>query len=318
MKFSPFITLFALPVILAVLAPQLSLAEEDCDLATRYHRLSEEAAKEYRQREAYDFLERAVEVCPTYDYWQELGEAAVEFGEVELTKRAAIAYGNALELAQSNSEQARSIGKHAELLFLNGDPQKALTEGYRARNLDPSSAWIDKLVRDIDQRIHSVAAVDIKRGLEDSLFAPLPLMNKVNEKTIAAQSGAGSTGAVAKSASNQAKSINIPINFEFGSTKVDATTRDNIRVLADTLAGPDYSENNFILIGHADTRGDASTNMMLSLERANAIYASILELHPALKGRISTRGKGETEPLSLGNTEFDHRANRRLQVVLQP
>lgn len=286
--------------------------ERDCSLGDRYYELSNKAKTEFKQRDAYDFLERAVEACPQYRYWQELGQLAADFGEAELNERAAVAYVNAYELAKTPEEQARSIGRYAELLFHTGDPQKALTYIHEAKNLDPVTGWITQLAKEIADRTSQVTAEDIKRGLGGLAFKPLMLKN--TNRSQVTEPGSLESGSAERSGK---RAINIPLNFDFNSTRLDKQTRKNITILAQVFLDQRYAEQEFLLVGHADERGDASSNMLLSVRRADAVYQEIIELQPMLKGRIKTMGKGEEEPLSRGNSEVDHRSNRRLEVILK-
>lgn len=293
----------------SVLAAEL---ERDCTLGQRYYELSNKAKNEFKKRDAYEFMERAVEVCPGNRYWQELGQLAADFGDAELNKRAAIAYVNAYQFASTEKEQALAIGRYAELLFHSGDPQRALTYIHEARNLDPTTPWITQLSKEISERVSDVRTEDIKRGFESLAFKPLKLQRageSESHKGIEISSLAMSIG--------DKRAINIPLNFEINSTRLDSRTRKNIAILAQVLRDDRYADWEFLLVGHADVRGAASHNMLLSVKRANAIYKEIVELQPELQGRIKTMGKGEEEPLSQGNSEEDHRSNRRLEVILR-
>ncbi|MCZ6708995.1 MAG: hypothetical protein O7B25_01375, partial [Gammaproteobacteria bacterium] len=64
-------------------------AQEDCALSARYYQLAATARSEYREQDAYEFLTRAAGACPKYQYVQEMAELATEFGDPELTQRAA-------------------------------------------------------------------------------------------------------------------------------------------------------------------------------------------------------------------------------------
>jgi outer membrane protein OmpA-like peptidoglycan-associated protein len=300
-------------------------AESDCDLSARYYQLAETARAEYRQQDAYEFLQRAADSCPKYDYVQEMAELATEFGDPELTVRAAEGFGDALELATTDAERARSIARYAELLFHSNDPQNAMTYIVEARNLDPQSVWIADLSDEITTRASKVTSEDIKRGLGDMAFKPLRLQRSVPDADIASVSGTGGAGGAVEQASQTAsgdaeravrKSINIPLNFEVNSTSLDAATQNNLNVLAETLVQPEFDDKQFLLVGHADVRGDANANLVLSTQRATAIYDAIKVLQPDLASRIVTAGKGEQEPLSTGMSESDHRINRRLEVIL--
>lgn len=300
-------------------------AEQDCALSARYYQLADTAKTEYREQDAYEFLTRAAGACPKYQYVQEMAELATEFGDPELTQRAAEGFGDALDLASNDTERARSIARYAELLFHGNDPQNAMSYIIEARNLDPNSVWIADLSDEITTRASNVTPEDIKRGLGDMAFKPLRLRRSVRDDDLALIGGSGGAGGGAEQTSqpppadaDQAarKSINIALNFQANSTALDAATRNNLRVLADTLVQDEFTGKQFLLVGHADVRGDAHANLVLSTERATAIFVAIQALQPGLASRIETMGRGEEQPLSTGMSEADHRINRRLEVIL--
>ena len=304
-------------------------AEEDCAMGARYYQLSSAARDDFRQQDAYEFLERAVAACPTYYYWQELAELATEFGEPARTERAAEAFVAAYEMATNEKDRARSIARYAEMLFHGSDPQRAMTYIVEARNLDPDTQWIAQLSEEITTRAANVTEEDIKRGLGDMAFKPLKLQRSVPRVETATGGGAGSgsptavedaavaqVAAVADADIATTRSINIPLNFVSGSTQLDASTSNNVNVLASTLADDVFSGQNFLLVGHADNVGEKDVNLQLSQRRAVAIYEAITSLQPGLAGRIQTEGRGEEQLLSLGLSANDHRVNRRVEVIL--
>jgi outer membrane protein OmpA-like peptidoglycan-associated protein len=294
-------------------------AEQDCALSARYYQLAATARSEYREQDAYEFLVRAADTCRTYQYVQEMAEFSTQFGDPELDLRAAVAFGEALELAGNDSERARSIARYAELLFHGNDPQNALGYIVEARNLDPDSVWIAELSDEITARAANVTSEDIKRGLGDMAFKPLRLRRSVDDDELAVIGNSGGAGGEPSSADVDRptqKSINIPLNFQVNSTVLDVATQNNLKVLADTLVQDDFAGRRFLLVGHADVRGDANANLVLSAQRATAIFAAIQVLQPGLASRIQTAGKGEERPLSTGMSEADHRINRRLEVIL--
>jgi outer membrane protein OmpA-like peptidoglycan-associated protein len=317
------IALIAIPFTAPFTAPFAEAAGDDCELGARYYQLSETATSEYRSEDAFLFLERAAKACPSYKYFQEMAEVATEFGDPQRNQLAAEALGSALELATTDMESARSIARYAELLFHGSDPQNAMTYIVEARNLDPNSQWIADLSDEITNRAANVTTEDIKRGLADMAFKPLRLNRSLPQDKVLAAGGGGSgsstEAAVADAPVEQAlapRSVNIPLNFQVNSTILDGATQNNLNVLADTLILDAFDGQQFMLVGHADVRGDAASNLALSIQRANAIYEAIKVLQPALAGRIVAGGKGEQEPMATGLTEADHYINRRLEVIL--
>lgn len=277
--------------------PGAATAAEDCALGARYFELAEQAGRELRSRDRYEFLERAVAVCNRFAYWQALGEAAAGMGDEALNQRAAEAFVEAHELATDEASRARVIADYAELLFNANQRQQALTYIYRARNLDPANEDIARRAQRFAEAAERITEDDVVRGLSDMRLKPL----KLREEVAAAPTGGGSG------------SINIPIHFEFGSTELVPASQRNVAVLAQTLAER-FPDGRIVLVGHADVRGGASQNMALSIARANTIHDLVVEQEPTLRGRVDVEGRGESEPLSLGTTERDHQVNRRLEV----
>jgi outer membrane protein OmpA-like peptidoglycan-associated protein len=99
--------------------------------------------------------------------------------------------------------------------------------------------------------------------------------------------------------------------------RVDERTGSNLELLAKTLVDESLQGRRFVFVGHSDTRGEAEHNMGLSQRRADAAYEAVVRTEPALEGRIARRGRGETEPIELGDSEDAHWANRRLQVLVE-
>ena len=64
---------------------------------------------------------------------------------------------------------------------------------------------------------------------------------------------------------NDAPSVNIPINFEVGTTTVDERTRANIAILAGALSDPANAQQHFIFVGHADVRGVEPNNLAVQV-----------------------------------------------------
>jgi outer membrane protein OmpA-like peptidoglycan-associated protein len=286
-----------------------------CDAtAERYYDLARKARQEYRDQDAVQFLERAAQACPRYQYWQELGELAATLGEKDTRGRAAEAYIEAYALAASPAEQARSTARYAELLLAEEDPQRAAKYAYYAKDLAPTEPWIQALAARVSSRLSEARPEDLKRGLGDAYLRPLQLASLTQPASSgSARRASRSTSAVSVGAT---KTISIPINFEFNSVEVDSQTANNVAVLARTLADPQYQEKRFMFIGHTDTRGSDDYNRKLSKRRSDAMYEQVIKSEPALSDRIATMGKGRDAPLTLGTSEEDNRINRRLEVVL--
>jgi outer membrane protein OmpA-like peptidoglycan-associated protein len=103
--------------------------------------------------------------------------------------------------------------------------------------------------------------------------------------------------------------VALPIQFEFGSAVVSATSQPFIQVVGQLLQQrPDL----YLLIeGHTDSVGSPQTNMMLSWERAFAVFRVLVDQYGIDPARLQPIGKGSTEPLP-GVSPFDGQ-NRRVQ-----
>ncbi len=69
------------------------------------------------------------------------------------------------------------------------------------------------------------------------------------------------------------------------------------------------------IIGHTDSIGNASENMVLSQKRAEAVKAALISqgIDPS---RIKTRGRGELDPVQSNRTKEGREANRRIEIQL--
>jgi outer membrane protein OmpA-like peptidoglycan-associated protein len=72
------------------------------------------------------------------------------------------------------------------------------------------------------------------------------------------------------------------------------------------------------VFGHTDMSGTDAVNQALSEKRAAAV-ASYLARHGVSKGRIASKGLGETSPLYNPETDdHDMAANRRVEIRVLP
>ncbi len=287
--------------------------QSGCALAARYYSLAQDRLGAYEESEAAVYLERAGAACPRYTYFQDLGELRMKSVDQEDRRLAVDAFIKSHVLASSDKERARALWKYAALLNHEGDPQNADRMIREARRLDEGNQEIAGLAAKIQVQIDNPTREQLVRGLADSLYKPLPRV-----ATTGQPAGGTSSLPVPKSttASTGRPSINIRINFEFNSTEVDPTTASNIELLARTLSGDELEGRKFEFVGHADIRGDSWSNMNLSRQRATTIYEAVIGLEPGLEGRISVSGRGESDPIELGDSDEAHRVNRRLQILV--
>ena len=98
--------------------------------------------------------------------------------------------------------------------------------------------------------------------------------------------------------------------FEFGTANIIPESEKSLDELAELLTN--NPELHIEITGHTDNVGSASYNLNLSRERALAVYNRLVEkgIDPA---RLSYDGKGDTQPITMNDTEEGRQQNRRVE-----
>ena len=78
-----------------------------------------------------------------------------------------------------------------------------------------------------------------------------------------------------------------------------------------------YGKTTLTVAGHTDNVGSAAYNQKLSERRALSV-ARYLEARKVNPVRLATVGKGESVPIESNGTEAGRRANRRVEIYVQP
>lgn len=105
------------------------------------------------------------------------------------------------------------------------------------------------------------------------------------------------------------------ILFATNSFAVRPDLQRDLRAVAGNLQA--YPDSTIQIIGHTDNTGDAAFNQTLSVDRANAVADVLLEAGIPV-ARISTVGRGETQPLASNLTPEGRAQNRRVEIVILP
>jgi outer membrane protein OmpA-like peptidoglycan-associated protein len=106
--------------------------------------------------------------------------------------------------------------------------------------------------------------------------------------------------------------INLTVQFTFGSSELLPIGKRQLDELAMALGDSRLRNASFELAGHTDRLGDATSNLRLSLERANAVRAYLIEAHGVSPQRLQTMGYGYDRLLLPSQPEAA--ANRRVEV----
>jgi len=77
-----------------------------------------------------------------------------------------------------------------------------------------------------------------------------------------------------------------------------------------------HNDKHIKIIGHTDSRGSKAHNLKLSIERAEAVKDELIDLG-IHSNRITTDGKGESEPTATNDTDDGRQKNRRVEISIQ-
>ena len=103
------------------------------------------------------------------------------------------------------------------------------------------------------------------------------------------------------------------ILFDTDKSDVKPAAQANLQKLATSLQN--NPNTNILIVGHTDNTGSDSHNMDLSVRRAESVKSYIAGNNVSTS-RLTTSGKGESEPIA-DNTTVDGRAqNRRVEIVI--
>lgn len=319
-------------ILLATLVAPASIAEVGCtsEAADLFARGSQ-AEREGRATDARSLYTEAAQQCDRSDYWMTVGnvwfnDSQGDSDESQKGGPANKAYKSAFSAAvrDGNSIEAAAAARAMVKLGLHlGDPLTANDWLVLAQNYDPSNPALAELQQKVDNERGELSTSEIKIGLDKTRgIDQVPNSAQKNfQQPPEFQGPQGGTGAnvpatIVGAETDTATSIKgFPINFEYNSIETTDQTHKNIESLATVLVTD--TKGTIVLIGHADSRGDADYNMELSRNRADAIRIELESLQPSLADRISVVGRGELEPIDPGNSERAYANNRRLELVVK-
>lgn len=101
--------------------------------------------------------------------------------------------------------------------------------------------------------------------------------------------------------------------FDTDKADLKSAAQTNLQNLATSLKN--NPETNIMIIGHTDDTGSDSHNMDLSIRRAESVK-SYLALANVSASRLTTTGKGESEPIADNTTATGRAQNRRVEIVI--
>jgi K(+)-stimulated pyrophosphate-energized sodium pump len=104
------------------------------------------------------------------------------------------------------------------------------------------------------------------------------------------------------------------LNFETGSSKIDANTMNEVVHIAQILNV--YPNVKIKVGGYTDNTGNAASNLQLSAERAAAVKSALISLGVD-ESRIESEGYGQEHPIASNDTEEGKAQNRRIAVSVR-
>jgi|GEM_PF-2852709 len=105
------------------------------------------------------------------------------------------------------------------------------------------------------------------------------------------------------------------VYFPVNSTK-NNPDKETLGHIKEMIQEANKSGKNLSITGHSDAQGKPSTNLELSMKRANRLKDLFVE-NGAKADQIKTFAKGQTEPIADNASPEGRSKNRRAEVVLQ-
>jgi len=115
----------------------------------------------------------------------------------------------------------------------------------------------------------------------------------------------------------RADRLSITFRFENASSRLDAESVLNIQDLANRLRKSEFDGLELLLVGFADSIGDAQQNTRLAQQRAEAVQdvlAAEFASEELAKFNIQALSFGEQMPLDCNDTDEGRASNRRVEV----
>ena len=109
----------------------------------------------------------------------------------------------------------------------------------------------------------------------------------------------------------------MPGNITFATDSADIAS--SFYTPLNNLAGSfrQYNQNSIEIVGHTDSTGSAAYNQDLSERRARSV-AGILTAGGVAQNRITTAGRGASQPVASNDTVAGRAQNRRVQILITP
>jgi OOP family OmpA-OmpF porin len=110
------------------------------------------------------------------------------------------------------------------------------------------------------------------------------------------------------------KEVTQSLRILFGNNSADVEDPADPQIVEFAQFMQRFGNTQAVIEGHSSASGSAKYNKALSLRRANAVKALLVEKYGIEASRLSTVGYGEEQLLDTSNTLAAHKINRRIDV----
>lgn len=104
------------------------------------------------------------------------------------------------------------------------------------------------------------------------------------------------------------------IHFDVNS---DIIRPNSYQILKEIAASIQQTHGNILIVGHTDSDGNAQSNLVLSQKRAASVKRALVNEFGIDATRLTTDGKGQTQPLNKNSNASEKAMNRRVEFQLQ-
>jgi len=135
------------------------------------------------------------------------------------------------------------------------------------------------------------------------------------EKSLKAERDAGAANVVKLPGDVIKVTMTSQTAFDSGSSTIKPGFAPTMDKLASVVT--QYGKTTVTVVGHTDAEGATDYNQQLSQRRAQAVV-SYFESRNVNPERLAALGKGEAEPIADNKTDAGRRANRRVELLVEP
>jgi OOP family OmpA-OmpF porin len=161
---------------------------------------------------------------------------------------------------------------------------------------------------------HAQAATDVLTGTqvneERLLEALTPDLEGVRKRNLRVKAAAATIPAVLNATRPSASLL---ITFRTSSSELSDDAKQQLDVVGAALKNARLAAYKFTVEGHADPRGDAATNLVLSQQRADSVRSYLIGEHGIDPMRLIPEGKGDREVMNRAVPAAPE--NRRVTLI---